>query len=353
MADDRMMQFRVGIMVLAALIVAAVLVVWFGEVPHAFEQYYTVHIHFDYAPGVEENTPIRKSGMTIGRVRSVEFDEQRGGVSVVAEIREHRLRRDSRPRAYRSLLGDAAIEFLPGSAATYLEEGARIEGEIAPGITQVAQNLEQRLAVALESITATTQEWQGVGQRMNRLLEANEEKLTAALDRAVVTLEGFNRTMQDIDAVVGDPATQQRLREAFRELPELTSSTRDAVSAFHDAVAKADRNLDNLQRATGPLADQTGELFAKLDSGADKMNVLLAELSSFARQMRSEQSSLYQLSTNADLYNNLEEAARSLRIVLTTLQPAARDLRIFADKIARHPELIGIRGYMKGSSGLK
>jgi hypothetical protein len=30
-----------------------------------------------------------------------------------------------------------------------------------------------------------------------------------------------------------------------------------------------------------------------------------------------------------------------------------KDLRIFADKIARHPEKIGVGGALKGDSGLK
>ena len=34
-------------------------------------------------------------------------------------------------------------------------------------------------------------------------------------------------------------------------------------------------------------------------------------------------------------------------------KPIVRDMRIFSDKVARHPELIGVGGALKGSSGLK
>jgi phospholipid/cholesterol/gamma-HCH transport system substrate-binding protein len=30
-----------------------------------------------------------------------------------------------------------------------------------------------------------------------------------------------------------------------------------------------------------------------------------------------------------------------------------RDLKIFSDKVARHPEIIGVGGALRGSSGLK
>ncbi|MCA9023317.1 MAG: hypothetical protein KDA74_24380, partial [Planctomycetaceae bacterium] len=46
-------------------------------------------------------------------------------------------------------------------------------------------------------------------------------------------------------------------------------------------------------------------------------------------------------------------SASSLTVLLNNLEPIARDIRIFSDKIARHPEILGVSGAMKGSSGLK
>jgi phospholipid/cholesterol/gamma-HCH transport system substrate-binding protein len=40
-------------------------------------------------------------------------------------------------------------------------------------------------------------------------------------------------------------------------------------------------------------------------------------------------------------------------MILRNLEPIMHDLRIFSDKVARHPELIGVSGALRGSSGLK
>ena len=40
-------------------------------------------------------------------------------------------------------------------------------------------------------------------------------------------------------------------------------------------------------------------------------------------------------------------------VLLKNLEPVIRDLRIFSDKVARHPELLGVGGVLKGSAGVK
>jgi len=71
--DERVMQFRVGVMILAALLVAVILALVFGGVPSPFRKAYTIQVKFSSAPGVSVGTPVRKSGIRIGEVSSVEF----------------------------------------------------------------------------------------------------------------------------------------------------------------------------------------------------------------------------------------------------------------------------------------
>ena len=66
--DERIMQVRVGIMVLAALILLAFLLVIFGQAPTFLRSHYTVHILFSSAPNVGEGTPIRQAGVRIGQI---------------------------------------------------------------------------------------------------------------------------------------------------------------------------------------------------------------------------------------------------------------------------------------------
>lgn len=360
--DERMMQFKVGILVLMALILTGVLIVLFGEMPHVFQRRYTLTIHFDRSPGVDENTPVRKAGKRIGRVREVRFNEVRGGVDVIADIDwGTNLFADAKPRLATSLLGDAVIEFIPGTAPNpYLKDGEIIDGELAPDLMQVMQDMQgladdlgEKVSEALDTIATTAEQWNEVGVRLARVLDDNDDRVSQVLDRATESFTVFEQAMRDASAVLGDPETQANIRATFEQLPKIAEATRETLDAMRQTLAKADENLENLKDVTGPLAQRTDSLLANLDEGVVKINVLMAELTDFTRQLQNKQGSFHQFVNNPNLYNNLDHAARSLNLVLSTMQPASRDLRIFADKLARHPELIGIRGYLKGSSGLK
>ena len=53
------------------------------------------------------------------------------------------------------------------------------------------------------------------------------------------------------------------------------------------------------------------------------------------------------------LYNNLNEASLSLLRIMPRIDHVMRDVEIFADKIARHPESLGIGGVVRPGNGVK
>src|SRR3972149_2325090 len=95
--DERIMQFRVGVMVLATLIITGILVAMFGEMPKIIYGEYKLEITFDQAPGVTDGTPVRKSGILIGRVTKVRFSDEDTKVVVTVAIKDKfHLRRNER-----------------------------------------------------------------------------------------------------------------------------------------------------------------------------------------------------------------------------------------------------------------
>lgn len=71
--NERLLKFQVGVIVLAALAAALILIVLLGAWPNLFESYYTVYAEFPEAPGVARDAPVLKSGIKIGRVHKVRF----------------------------------------------------------------------------------------------------------------------------------------------------------------------------------------------------------------------------------------------------------------------------------------
>jgi phospholipid/cholesterol/gamma-HCH transport system substrate-binding protein len=358
---ERQIQFRVGVFVLLAMAAAGTMIFRFGSVRNYWEKNYPLAIHFGSAPGVRVLTPVQKNGIAIGKVSEIKFDEEQGGVTVVIEVREQfRLRKDSRPRIVRSLLGDASIDFIPGTSRHFLTPGDRLEGEAAVNPMEVVERLEGRMSATLESFHATSREWQRVGQNMNALMETNRGQLNVVVERTAEALEQFTLTMQNANQtlasankILGDPEHQQNLKRTLAALPDLVEDTRTTIAAVRSAITKADQNLANLNAVTEPFAQRSNVMAANLDGTLQNLQVVTAELTTLSQALEKEDGSLRKFISDPELYRNTNQSAAVLAVLLQNLEPVVRDLRIFSDKIARHPELIGVRGAFQGSSGLK
>ena len=71
------------------------------------------------------------------------------------------------------------------------------------------------------------------------------------------------------------------------------------------------------------------------------------------QQFSRQDGSLQKLLSDPQLYQDLDAAAVSLARVMGRAEKIAKDLEVFADKVARRPELIGVGGAVRPSSGLK
>jgi len=361
MLREQQLQFRVGMFVIIAVIAAGVMVFQFGKMKSYWQPRYALAIHFDTAPGVYPSTPVRRNGISIGNVTEIRFDDERGGVVVVVEIRDEvRLRQDVKPRLVRTLLGDSSIEFSPGKSQQFLNGGIMLKGELPSDPMQIVDRMEEKMAVTLDSFHATSYEWEQVGRTLNEFMLTNHGNLNVVVERAAVALQQFTETMRNADAtltqagrVIADPQNQQNLRDALAALPKLAEETHDTIGAVRRAITNAEQNLKNIEELTDPLARHSASIVAKLDRSLGNLESLSAELNDFAQLMTKEDGTLRKLTVDPGLYQNLDRSASSLAVLLKNVEPIVRDLRIFSDKVARHPELIGVGGAFRGSSGLK
>jgi phospholipid/cholesterol/gamma-HCH transport system substrate-binding protein len=366
--DEQKLQFRVGLFVLASLAIATVLIVRFGDVRKYWEETYALAIQFDQAPGVQPGTPVRMNGILIGRARKVLLDDAEPGVLVVVDIQaDRRLRTDSRPLISRSLFGDATIEFTPGASGEYIPANTRLRGTSPEDPLDAVRRMEEQLAETLEAFRSTSREWQSVGKNVNSLMETERGHLSEVLEKTAVALDDFARTMhaaQEMVAstqqLVANPEMQRKLQETIASLPSLVQETRDTIAAARMSVERAGEslekvniNLDQVQAATAPLAEHSRKLVSRLDGGLLQLESLLTELNEFAHVVNEEDGTLQRFTTDPRLYENLNKSAAALAVLTENLEPTLRDLRIFADRVARHPEILGVRGAISGSSGLK
>ena len=113
---ERGLRLKLGAFFAGTLLILAGLVVFFGRAPDLFSNKASYIVLFPEAPGIGPGTPIRKSGVRIGEVSSLELDPQTGQVRVQIRVDRKFLPRTSEGSSATTkglLSGDAAIDFLP------------------------------------------------------------------------------------------------------------------------------------------------------------------------------------------------------------------------------------------------
>lgn len=352
--SENQLQFRVGVFVITAVLTAVGLVMRFGEMRWMWDEYYTVAVHFEEAAGVHPQTGVRKNGVPIGHVRELFFDDKQGGVTVLLNIQKrHTLRKDSRARLSVSILGDATVEFSPGTSSQILKPGSKLEGLSAANPLEMIAKMQARVDETLASFTSTSREWQKVARNVNGVMDTHRGHIGRVVEEAAESMHELTTTLKAANKIVGDPEIQEGLRETIASLPAMVQETQVAIKSIRGAVGKADLALGNIAKVTAPLAERSESISASLDKSLGSLEMLLAELSKFSRLLNDEDGSLRLMATDPDLYRNMNRSASSLSTLLNNILPVIGDLRVLSDKLARHPELLGVRGALQGSTGLK
>lgn len=359
--NERTLQFRVGLFVLTSIGIAGALIIQFGEVQKYWKKTYAIAVHFEEAQGTHPGCPVRMNGVLIGEVREVLLDEKEPGVLVVLDIHEdRRIRLDAKPYLSKALFGDAAIEFSGGRSSEFLPPNKRLLGEAPTDPLKAVEKLERTVSTTLASFEETSREWRKVGENVNALVETERGNLNDVIDRAAVALDTLTKTMEtashtltSANRILDDPEMQNNLKRTIAALPEMAEETKLTITAARTSIQKISENLDKLSAATDPLAAQSQSMVAHLDKSLTELESLLTELNSVAKTVNSSDGSWRKFAEDPQLYDNLNRSATSLSLLLQNLDPIKADLRVFADKVARHPELLGIRGAISGSSGVK
>lgn len=354
--NERVMQFRVGVVVLATAIIAGILIVLFGDLPSLVQATYPLKMSFPDARGVADGTPVRKNGILVGRVSRVTLDE-RGGVNVVAEIDAYiPVYKDEQPRISSTLLGDAEIQLVPGAIRPprqRVAEGEVLLGAVSRDPFEVFAMLEPKLGTALDSLTEASSAVTKLSSDLDRMLMGDDDTFGKLVRKTEKALDEFSVAMANINDVMGDPQARANIKETLESLPEVLSDLRTTVQGMGSTVDSADRNLRNLEGLTRPLGERGAGMVAQIDTTIGRLDEVLQQAASFTKALSDSDGTLGLLVRDPRVYEDLAAAAANVKNLSRELRPIVDDIRVFSDKIARHPEQLGVRGALDRRPGLK
>jgi len=359
--DEQKQEFRVGMLAVIALIAAVVMVFKFGEIGNRWRSGTRISIVLPNASGVTPETPVKMSGIRIGHVQSMQLVAEGRGVMVQALIdSEYTFRDDSIAQVTRSLLGDGAIEIVPGSTGQPIAGGSRIAGRSVGDPMELAARMEQRMSSTLASFETTGQEWGRLANNLNRMMESKGEDGVNTMQRSAVALEQFTSTMKTAEetlaaagTLISDPRYQQQLQATLTALPELLNETRNTLQTVNKVVGQVDATVANINTATTPLAQHSDAMVSRLNQSLANVEVITGELAVVSKLMNENNGTIKNLLTDPTVYRNQNSTSAALAVLLQNLKPVVADMQIFSDKVARHPEVLGLRGMVRGSDGTK
>ncbi len=384
--EERVLQFRVGVVIVASVIVTVVLVMLFGAWPNVWEGRYEVHVKFPEAPGVTVDTPVRKSGVLIGRVSNVQLLEE-GGVLVSLRLFDRfTLRaRETCRIGTESLLGDAVVEFLPSDQATLLarfdrdgdgrlseqEEQAANEllkdtefmsdGVVVANPLRALVSLEGSVSSAFRSLQGASDEVKKLVGTVNETVGGSDAQIARLVQKAEQALDHFSGTMQAAERILGDEQLADQLRRTLRDMPAIVDETRQTMTAvrttfgeFSRVSTKAEASLDDLRQFTKPLGERGPQLVENVEQATRNVNELLEQFVAFTDALNSGKGTLGRLAHDDEMYQQLQRVVTNVEEITRRARPIVDDVRIFTDKIARDPRQLGVKGALdQRPSGLK
>ncbi len=370
--EERLLQFRVGVVVILAVMIMGILIFLFGE---GWTPQYAIILRPTTAPSVTRNTPVRKNGILIGRVAKVETAD-RGVVLKMNIKRDEKLFQDDVAQiGTESFLGDAVIDILPGASEVH---GAQLgpgdemlnvkvkpnplevvnvvidlKGKVSDTMDSI-QQAGERVNEAAQGISKVTSKFQEALGDENSDLKVILENVRKLSETANTALTSLNSVMQKFDDFANDESFKGELKETIKGLPAFfndakatMAEAREAINKFGAVGDRADVNLANLEDFTKALGSEGPAIVSQLKSSMEGIDRLVKNVDDFSRAINSGEGTLGRIIKDPSLYENLNATLENARDVSYRLKPLMNDLRTFADSLARDPGQLGVRGALQ------
>ena len=235
------MKVQIGILVLGGFLLLGTLVIMFGSIPGLFKSVNQYQVSFNDAPGISAGAPVRRSGVRIGQVSHITLDDKNGQVIVVLTIeRSYKIRKYEQPTLVTGLLGnDSSIDLIPkdddmidpnreevalgttiegvraANVASLLNRASDIVPSTQETLNEMSKSIQKLEKIApkveealkeftttakkiqevvpevkktLDEYSAVARQYNRIGERVDLLIQANQDKIVKIIDVAAEDL---------------------------------------------------------------------------------------------------------------------------------------------------------------------
>ena len=251
-----------------------------------------VHALYNDVEGLVVGANVTISGMNVGKVRAIDFNENFDKIKVTFSLREDlAFSNQSVAQLYEAgLIGGKAIAILPKyeGKASVVSDNDVLPSDIKPGLTELVNQQIAPLQDKIEGLlTSADSLFAGVSNLMNYETQNN---LKSTFEELAATVKNINALSESVNRIIatnerGFNSTLTNLDEVTQNLSQLTDSLNQmplvsTVKNFEATSAQLKKIIDGLESGEGSAGQLLNDkaLYDNLVTSSESLDALLTDL---------------------------------------------------------------------------
>jgi phospholipid/cholesterol/gamma-HCH transport system substrate-binding protein len=322
-------ELKIGIMAVVALLIAAALILALGGEGGFFWERYNLKVKFSNAGGVQEGSPVRVSGVTVGAVTDIQFSGS--DVEMVLELRDdmqERVRTTSRATIGSvSLLGEGAVDINASTTGTPIPEWGYVPSDAPPAqLADVTAQANKGITELTALITDIRAGKGTVGKLMtDEQLYAELRQFTSAARQVT---EGLQQGKGTLGQLLNNPESARQLEASLKNLTAITNKINAGQGSLGQlmndpTLAKnltaVTANFESLSASLNKGEGTMGQLM-KNDVLYKRLDAVTGNLEQLTAKLNQGQGTAGKLITDTQLHDNINKTLTEMQQLLVDIR---------------------------------
>ena len=244
---------------------------------------------YDDVEGVSKGTPVTISGFNVGSVQDIEFYKNSSKLLLKFRVEnEFNFSSESIAQIYETgLIGGKAVAVIPKYGNELARSGDTLQSDIAPGLTELANDRLSPLQDKIESMVVSAD---------SVLISLNAVLNTEAKLEIQSTIENFSSTVADLKTSAGT-------------LDEILDNNKNQIN---NIISNVNQTSNELAGLSGSFSDLS-IVISNLSESSENIDKIISEISE-------GEGSLNKLVFDDALINSLDAASKNINLLIKDLR---------------------------------
>src|SRR5918999_2066645 len=325
----RWSELKIGLMAVVALVIAAALIVTLGGEGGFFWERYSLKVRFSNAGGVQQGSPVRVAGVTVGAVTDLQFSGSDVEMTLeLSEDNQQRVRTTSRATIGAvSLLGEGAVDISASTTGQPIPEWGYVPSDAPPAqLADVTAQANKGIA-ELTALIGDIRAGKGTAGKLmtDEQLYVELRQFTAAARQVT---EGLAQGKGTLGQLLNNPESARQLEASMKNLNAITSKINAGQGSIGQlmndpALAKnlsaVTANFESLSARLNQGQGTMGQLMTN-DALYQRLNAVTTNLEQLTAKLNQGQGTMGQLMNDKQLYDNMNRTITEMQNLLADIR---------------------------------